>query len=72
MAMDPAVNDAITAQLLLGSNESARLTGMADRNLTQALGVIQNVLVQQAGGVADDAAVVAALRTAIYVPTKET
>ena len=63
--------DVIGAELAVGARESARLTGMADRNLTQGLGVIDNTLIQQAGGVADDAATMAALRTATHVPSKD-
>lgn len=68
MPMDQAVESLMSGELVAGSRESARLTGMADRNLTQGLGVIHDVLIQQAGGVADDAATMSALRTAIHVP----
>jgi len=65
------LDDVLTGELAAGIRESARLTGMADRNLSQSLGVIQNTLVQQAGGVADDAATMSALRTAIWTPEKK-
>ena len=68
--MDEKLTSVLTGELAAGARESARLTGMADRNLAQGLGVINNTLIQQAGGVADDAATMAALRTAIYVPEK--
>ena len=55
---------------MIGTRESARLTGMADRNLTQGLGVVNTTLIQQHGGTADDAAQMAALRTAIHIPEK--
>lgn len=71
MALDVEVSDLLKGELVAGARESARLTGAADRNLTQGLGVIHNVLIQQGGGVADDAATLAALRTAIHVPTKD-
>ena len=67
--MDAAIESLVAGELVTGSRESARLTGMADRNLTQGLGVIHDVLIQQAGGVADDAATMSALRTSIHVPT---
>ncbi len=68
--MDPAIESLVAGELVSGTRESARLSGMADRNLTQGLGVIHDVLIQQAGGVADDAATMAALRTSIHVPVK--
>ena len=71
MAMDPALENLMAAEIASGSRESARLSGVADRNLTQGLAVIQNVLVQQNGGVADAAATFAALRTAIHVPKQD-
>lgn len=67
--MDAAIESLVAGELVSGSRESARLTGMADRNLTQGLGVIHDVLIQQAGGVADDAATMAAMRTSIHIPT---
>lgn len=69
--MDPAIENLMAGELVAGSRESARLTGMADRNLTQGLGVIHDVLIQQAGGVADDAALFASLRASIHVPVKD-
>lgn len=68
MAMDPAVSDALTAQLLSDHTQSSGLSRMADRNLTQGLGVVNTTLIQQHGGSADDAATMAALRTSIHVP----
>ena len=60
--------DALLGDLIVSSNSGGALTRMADRNATQGLAVIQNVLVQQNGGTADDAATMAALRTAIHIP----
>ena len=71
MALDPAVENLLCGELVAGARESARLTGAADRNLTQGLGVVNTTLIQQHGGVADDAATMAALRTAIHIPTKD-
>lgn len=68
MALDPAILDGTLGELLAGARESARLSGVVDRSLVQGLGVIQNILIQQHGGTADDAATMAALRTAIHIP----
>ena len=68
MAMEPALVDTIQAELLQSSVARGRLSEIADGNLTQGLGVIHNVLIQQAGGVADDAAIFAALSVADRTP----
>lgn len=68
MALEAALADQLTLDGLTGSREGARLSGVVDRNLVQGLGVIQNLGIQQNSSVADDAATMAALRTAIYVP----
>lgn len=68
MALDPEVKDLITTEIMVGSRESARLTGLADRNVTQGLAVIQNTVVQSVAGSADDAQLIAALRTADRTP----
>ena len=70
MALDPEVSDILKGELVAGSRESARLTSAMDRNLTQGLGVVNTLLIQQAGSVADDAAIMSALRTAVHVPEK--
>ena len=69
--LDAELADLCKGELVVGARESARLTGMADRNLTQGLGVIHDTLIQQAGGVADDAAIMASLRTVPHVPQKD-
>lgn len=71
MPMDPVVGDALMAQLLSDHNANSGLTRMADRNLTQAGGIINLTLLQQHGGTADDAALFSALRTSIFVPQAE-
>lgn len=68
MALDPEVSDLLKGEMMTGARESARLTGAVDRNLVQGLGVVNTTLIQQHGGVADDAATMAALRTAIHIP----
>ena len=71
MPMDSAVADTLMAQLLSDHNANSGLTRAADRNLTQGMGVVNTTLIQAAGGTADDAATMAALRTAIHVPAKD-
>ncbi len=66
--MDEKLFAILTGEVAAGSRESARLTGLADRNATQGLAVINSTLIQQHGGAADDAATMAALRTATFVP----
>lgn len=68
--MNDKLFEILISEIAAGARGSAALTAVADRNLTQALGVIMNTLVQQHGGVADDAAVMAALRTTIHIPQK--
>ena len=68
MALDAEVKDLITTEIMVGTRESARLTGLADRNATQALAVIQNTVVQSVGATADDAQLMAAMQTANQVP----
>lgn len=70
MALDAEVADLLKMEGMAGARESARLTGVVDRNLVQGLGVINSNLIQQHGGTTDDAATMAALRTSIYVPQK--
>ena len=68
MSLDAEVADLLKMEGMAGARESARLTGAVDRNLVQGLGVINSTLIQQHGGTADDAATMAALRTARYIP----
>jgi hypothetical protein len=63
--------EVLTGELMAGARESARLTGVADRNLTQGLGVVNTNLIQTHGGTTDDSATMSALRTAIHVPQKD-
>ncbi len=70
MPLDPEVSDLLKMEGMAGARESARLSGLVDRNLVQGLGVINSTLIQQHGGTADDAAQMAALRTAIHIPEK--
>ena len=68
MPLDSEVSDLLKGELVSGARESARLTGMADRNLTQGLGVINSTLIQQHGGVADDAAQMASMKAMQSIP----
>ena len=68
MPLGKELSALMEAEIVVNNRESQRLTGVVDRSLVQGLGVIQNVLIQQHGGTADDAATMAALRTAIHIP----
>lgn len=68
MPLDPEVSDLLKMEGMVGAREGGKLSGVIDRNLVQGLGVVNTTLIQQHGGVADDAATMAALRTSIYVP----
>lgn len=68
MALDAEVKDLLTTEQMVGARESARLTGLADRNATQGLAVIQNTIIQSVGATADDAQLMAAMQTATHVP----
>ena len=65
------ITEILSGELMAGAREGARLTSMADRNLTQGLGVVNTNLIQTHGGTTDDSATMAALRTAIHVPQKD-
>lgn len=71
MALDPEVSDLLKGEMMVGARSSAGLTAAVDRNLTQGLGVVNTTLIQQHGSTADDAATMAALRTAIHIPEKD-
>jgi hypothetical protein len=70
MALDAEVSDLLKGELVAGARASAQLSSVVDRNLVQGLGVVNTTLIQQHGGVADDAATMAALRTSIHIPEK--
>lgn len=68
MALDPAIGDQLSTLTLTAAQHSmTRLHGIFD-NLSQGLGVINNTLIQQHGGVADDAAQFAGMNTAAGIP----
>jgi hypothetical protein len=70
MALDAEVSDLLKTVLVIGAQHSSALTQAADRNATQGLTVINSTLIQQHGSTADDAATMAAMRTAIHIPQK--
>lgn len=70
MPMDPAISDALNAQLLANAQQGSQLNSMIDRNLTQGLGVINSSLIHQQGAVSDDPGLIASLQTASRVPVQ--
>ena len=68
MPIDPAIENLLGGELVAGARNGGALTSAMDRNLVQGLGVVNTTLIQQHGGVADDAAIMAALQTANQVP----
>lgn len=68
MALDQVVADLLTQMIVSDAKEGGTQTQIVGRNLTQGLGVVNTTLIQQHGGTADDAAQMAALRTAVQVP----
>ena len=70
MPLDTEVADLLKAGLIAGATSSGQLIQTIDKNLTQGLGVVNTTLIQTHGGTADDAATMAALRTAIHIPQK--
>ena len=70
MPLDPEVADLLKADLVAAHQSGTQLTGMADRNLTQALGVVQNTVIQSVAATADDAQLFAAMQTSSKVPVQ--
>lgn len=68
MPLDPEVSDLLKTQIVAGNQRGGDLNGVIDRNLVQALGVVQNLIVQSQGATADDSQLFGSLRTAPYVP----
>lgn len=66
--MDAQLTDILLGNLATDAQAGAALTRMADRNLSQALGTIQNLCIQAQSGVTDDPAIIAALATASRTP----
>lgn len=68
MSMDQSVAELLTVDMFTGSRASGDLTRMADRNLTQGLGIIHDIVIQSSGLTTDDPQLMAALSTASRVP----
>lgn len=68
MGLSDAMVGVIEASLGTTHTQATQLTNTFDRNLTQALGVIQNTIVQSVGATADDAQLMASMQTASRVP----
>jgi hypothetical protein len=64
------LDDLFSGSLASHHQQGMALTALADRNLTQGLGVVNSNLIQAQGGVTDDSAVIAALQTASRVPVQ--
>jgi hypothetical protein len=71
MAFDTEVKDLLVLEGVSGLRTGSRLTDTLDRNLVQGLGVVNTTLIQTHGGTADDAATMAALRTAVWIPAAQ-
>jgi len=68
VTMEPKVAQALMAELLAGARATADLVSLAGVNLTQGLGVIQNLCIQQNGSNTDDSALLMALQAASRSP----
>lgn len=68
MALDPALADQLTATGIAHHQQSMGIIGLIDRNAAQGLTVVNTTLIQQHGGVADDAAQFAGMNTAAGIP----
>jgi hypothetical protein len=62
------LDDLFSSQLASSHQQGSGLTAMADRNLSQGLGVINSALIQAQGSVSDDPGLIAALQTASRAP----
>lgn len=68
MALDPAIADQLTLTQLGSHQQSMGALNVVGANLVQGLGVVNTTLIQQHGGVADDAAQYGSMNTAAGVP----
>ena len=62
--IDCEVSTLLKSQMIASAVRSSELTGMADRNLVQGLGVIQNTVIQSVAATADDAQLMASMNAA--------
>jgi len=67
-SLDREVSNLLKAEIVGGLRLCSQLTSTLAQNLVQGLGVINSSLIQQHGGVADDAAQFAAMQAASRVP----
>lgn len=66
--MDADVANAIQAGIASGVAQQTKMAEIANQNLTQGLGTIQNLCLQAAATVSDDPALFGTLNTASRVP----
>lgn len=66
--MDKEFADLMRGNLAADAQAGAALTRMADRNLSQGLGVIHNLVIQSQSGVQDDPATLMAFQAAARSP----
>ena len=64
------LDDIFSSSISSAHQQGMALTAMADRNLTQGLGVVNSSLIHQQGAVSDDPGLIAALQTASRVPVQ--
>lgn len=64
------LDDLFAGTLASQHQQGVGLTQMADRNLTQGLGVVNSSLIHQQGAVSDDPGLISALQTASRVPVQ--
>ena len=70
--LDCEVANLLKTEAMSGLRITSQLTSTLAQNLVQGLGVVNTSLIQQHGGVADDAAQFAAMQTATRVPVGTT
>ena len=68
--MDADLKDIVIGGIGVQSKHASELNQMADRNLTQGLGVVHDTVIQSQAATADDAQLLAALQTASRSPAQ--
>jgi hypothetical protein len=68
--MNPVIAEQLALSAVTNAQQGMALTNMADRNLTQGLGVINNSLIHQQGATTDDPGLIASLQTASRAPVQ--
>lgn len=64
------LDDLFASSQAASHQQGMALTQMADRNLTQGFGVVNEALIQAQGAVSDDPGLIAALQTASRAPVQ--